>query len=109
MNNSLTNDSHLYFSTRLAMEVGLNEAIFLEYLKQHLSKTTIKLDGYSWICKTYEEWRQEFPFWSRSTHIRAIKALEDQGLVISTTDFNLHPFDRTKWYRIDYEKLSELV
>lgn len=109
MNNSLINESHLCFSPRLAMEVGLNEAIFLGYLNQHLLATTIKMDGYSWITKTYEEWRQIFPFWSRSTLIRAIKVLEDQGAVISTTDFNLHPFDKTKWYRIDYEKLSELV
>ncbi len=49
----------------------------------------------------------QLPFWSESTIKRTIKSLEKQGYLISG-NFNRSKMDQTKWYSIDYEKLSEL-
>ncbi len=48
------------------------------------------------------------PIWKSETTMRtAFKNLEKQGLLI-TANYNKAKFDKTKWYRINYEKLSLL-
>ena len=39
---------------------------------------------------------------------RIFKSLEKDGLVISGT-YNKAAFDKTKWYTIDYDKVSNMV
>ena len=64
-------------------------------------------DGYKWVYKTYDEWRnEEFPFWSVATIKRAIRRLEVKGFIIATASYNRMKMDKTKWYRIDYQKLQ---
>ena len=51
----------------------------------------------------------EFPFWSVDTIKRAIRRLEDKGYIIATASYNRMKMDKTKWYRINYEKLQVLT
>lgn len=88
----------------LASKVGLNEAIILQQIHYWLVKSNNIKDDQKWIYNSYAEWEKQFPFWSRSTLIRAISSLERQGYLI-TANYNKAGFDKTKWYRIDYEKL----
>ena len=88
----------------LAVKIGLNEAIILQQIHYWLLKSNNVRDGYKWVYNSYSEWNKQFPFFSRNTMIRAFNSLEKQGLLI-TANYNKAGFDKTKWYRIDYEKL----
>lgn len=100
------------FSPKLAEVLGLNEAIFLSQLQywirskeEHEDNSTVR-DGKVWIFNSYEQWREQLPFFSKNTLIRTINNLEEKGIVISGV-FNAKRYDKRKWYTIDYQKLDE--
>jgi len=93
----------------LAIAIGLNEAIFLQQLHYWLLRSEHHRDGCAWVYNTYEEWHQQLPFWSLATLRRIVGALEKQGLVVSTTQYNRHKVDRTKWYSLDYPAIDRLL
>lgn len=113
MENLLINEYPLLVLPKLAQEVGLNEAIVLQHI-HYLVRDFEKVrsgenfkDGHYWVSNTYKVWHEEhFPFWSLKTVERVIGKLEADGLLISST-FNDDGFDNTKWYRINYDTLSE--
>ncbi|MBR5792380.1 MAG: hypothetical protein IKY34_04670 [Ruminiclostridium sp.] len=93
----------------LAEAVGLNEAIVLQQVHYWLEKNrkdrrNIR-DGYVWVYNSYSGWTEQFPWWSESTVKRIFTGLEKSGLLVSG-NYNKAKMDRTKWYRIDYEKLG---
>ncbi|BAQ10875.1 hypothetical protein OXB_2404 [Bacillus sp. OxB-1] len=102
--NLLINESPLLILPSLAKQVGLNEAVILQQLHFRSLISKNHKDGHVWVYKTYEEWREEFPFWSERTIKRTMRKLEEEGYVISTSAYNRMKTDRTKWYRIDYAK-----
>lgn len=89
----------------LAVKVGLNEAIVLQQIHYWLLKSNNVRDGHRWVYNSYSEWNKQFPFWSRNTLIRTFNRLEKQGYLISA-NYNKAKFDKTKWYRIDYQRLD---
>ena len=101
----------LIVDKELATALGLNESIVLQQIEYWLTKfkETNKTRHYQkgkwWVYNSYREWKTNFPFWSESTIRRAIKSLEDEGILI-TDNFNKLKIDRTKWYSINYEKLD---
>ncbi|WP_199426942.1 DnaD domain-containing protein [Thermaerobacillus caldiproteolyticus] len=103
----LLDEEPLVILPSLAANVGLNESIILQQLHYWLERSTNVHEGHKWVYNTYEEWQEQFPFWSESTIRRIITKLEKQGLII-TGNFNRSKIDKTKWYRIDYEKLAQL-
>ena len=50
---------------------------------------------------------RDFPFMCEKTIQRKLKELVELGYLI-TEDYNKLPYDRTKWYAINYKKLDEL-
>ena len=92
----------------LARLIGLNEAIILQQIHYWLQRSNNIRDGYRWVYNSYPEWYKQMPIWKSETTMRtAFKNLEKQGLLI-TANYNKAKFDKTKWYRINYEKLSLL-
>ena len=96
----------------LAVVVGLNNAIALQQV-HYWVRINQRADknfraGYYWTYNTYENWREQFPFWSISTIKRIFMLLEADGLIV-TGSYNRLPIDRTKWYRINYDRLAECV
>lgn len=93
----------------LAKAIGLNEAIALQQIHYWLQnpKAGIVQNGHKWIFNTYEEWKEQFPFWSVSTIRRVFSSLEKQGLLISE-QLNQHEHDMTNFYRIDYGLLEQM-
>src|SRR5690606_17855003 len=80
--NLLIKESPLQVIPSFAIQVGLNEAILLQQLHFRSLISTHVRDGYKWVYKTYEEWKnEEFPFWSVDTIKRAIRRLEDKGYI----------------------------
>lgn len=103
----LLNEEPLIVLPSLAAHIGLQESIFLQQLHYWLNRSNHEKDGHKWVYNSYKEWQKQFPFWSEKTISRIVKKLEDSGLVICD-NFNSLVIDKTKWYRICYEKLSEI-
>jgi len=96
----------------LAVVIGLNHAIALQQvhywvrINQRADKNF--REGYYWTYNTFKAWREQFPFWSISTIKRIFMELESEGLIV-TGSYNRLPIDRTKWYRVNYDRLAESV
>lgn len=107
----LIEETPLMLLPKLAVKIGLNEAVILQqmhYWNDINKKTNNNFhDGYYWTYNTYEKWKEQFPFWSAKTIQRAIKSLEDKKLIVSDV-YNKKHYDRTKWYRINYETLKAI-
>lgn len=106
MNNLLISEPPLQVLPSLAKIVGLNEAIVLQQFHYWLERSNNTRDGYRWIYNSYSKWNEQFPFWSNATLRSTINNLEKQGFFI-TANYNKAGFDKTKWYRIDYERVSK--
>lgn len=65
------------------------------------------IDGHYWVYNTYEQWQEQFPFWSIRTLKRVFTVLEKSGLLLSA-NYNKAGFDKTKWYSINYKALNNL-
>lgn len=110
----LLDEQPLVLLPQLAVAVGLNEAIVLQQInywiklkEKALARDCFKNGNY-WVYNSYEDWRAQFPFWSTKTIQRTIRNLESLKVLISTDKYNAKKYDKTKWYRIDYEKLDLL-
>jgi hypothetical protein len=107
----LFNENPLVVNVELAKKIGLNESIILQQLHYWLEINRKagrnQRSGYYWTYNTYEEWQQQFPFWSLSTIKRTFAKLE-KGKFIITDNYNKLKIDRTKWYRINYDLLETL-
>lgn len=115
--NTLVECNPLVIIPALAVQIGLNNAIFLQQLfywlrtneQQEAHKTEQKhfRDGCWWCYNTYEDWRsQNFPFWNERTIKRIVDDLRERGFIITTCKYNKRARDRTLWYTIDYDALT---
>jgi hypothetical protein len=98
----------------LACKIGLNSAIVLQQVhywmgisKKAKSEKNFK-GGRWWVYNTYEEWQENFPWWSLPTIKRTILRLETAKLLISR-EMEAQDWNHTKWYTIDYEALNGLI
>ena len=103
------------FDTRLlrmsearVKEIGVNGSIFINQLRYWLERSENKRNGRVWVYKTYEQWAEELPFSDRTVR-RTVETLEVLGVIITTTEHNRKKYDKTKWYAINEEKISELI
>lgn len=97
----LFNEQPLVINVELAMVIGLNEAIVLQQIHYWMSKGSgIEHDGVKWIYNTYEQWKEQFPFWSTDTIKRALTTLNTKGLV-RVEQLNKSKHDRTNYYTIN--------
>lgn len=89
----------------LATIIGLNESIILQqvhyWLKIKEKSKQDYIDGHYWVYNTYEQWQEQFPFFSIRTLRRTFTSLEKMGLLL-TGNYNKVKFDQTKWYTLDY-------
>ena len=97
------------FCPNVAAAIGVSEAIVLHRLDYWLGRTKHYFNDRVWVYNTYESWQEQFPFWSRRTIQAIFRRLECLGIVESSQKYNRSQWDKTKWYTIDYAKLSELV
>lgn len=90
-------------SMTLVGRVGLYGAFMLHQMYYHMEHIGHpKEDGRRWFYKTNSDWAAEMPFSLRSVR-RAIKDLEDRGVVLSTDAHNKRSKDATKWYTVVLE------
>lgn len=109
MGNLLLDDRPLVIQPKLIELLGdPTEAIILQQIHYWLVNNINIKDGYSWVYNSIKDWNKQFKWLSEPTLKRKFKSLEDKGLLI-TGNYNKAKFDRTKWYRIDYDALDEKV
>lgn len=97
----------------LVRAFGFCEAAIIQkmhyFLDANMEKQRHIHDGKAWTYGTYADWERYLDnIFANSTIRKAVSALEKRGVLISTTALNEHPFDRTKWYSIDYDVLKEI-
>lgn len=106
-------DRHpIVLDKHVATVLGLNEAIVLQQVHYWLeiNKREGKNfhEGRYWTYNTYDEWQEQFPFWSKETIKRVFKRLREMKIIL-VDRFNVYPMDRTLWYTIDYDRLNSIM
>lgn len=104
----LINEPPLQVLPSLAQEFGLNEALVLQqihyWLKLPFSRQLI--DNHYWVRYSPEQWERQFAFWDQKTLRRAIRSLENQGIL----SFRQAEYpSNTIYYTIDYWLLDKLT
>lgn len=124
MNNLLIAEYPLILLPKLAVAIGLNEAIVLQQV-HYWTRTFAAAndskhyhDGHWWVWNSSSGWRTNFPFWSEDTIKRALKVLRepvaDSAKIIGREpllivgNYNSKCYDRTLWYRVDYPAVERL-
>lgn len=100
--------SILILCPELAVILGRTEAEILQQIHYWLEKSKNIIDGIRWVYNTYQQWQSQFPFLSDRTIRRAIRHLEDLGILKSERHEASRWYQR-KWYTIDYEALEVLI
>lgn len=108
MSNLLFDERPLVLQPRLAFLLGgSDEAIILQQVHYWTQKNMNIRDGFSWVYNSMKEWHKQFYWISESSVKRIFTKLEKLGVLI-TGNYNKAKFDKTKWYRIDYNALDEM-
>ncbi len=92
----------------IARVLDINKAIILQQVQYWLKKSKHERDGYRWVWNSYREWSEQFTWLTPRAIRHHIKELETLGLLIAG-EYNRDTRDKTKWYRIDYAAIDELV
>ena len=114
MTNMLDATDVLVVPVRLAIEIGVPKAVVIRQAWWHMRKRfdgNVEWEGRRWFKQPMEMWLEDFPFWSKRTVYRYLGELEDEGILISSTEINrveregvvknYYRSDKTKWYTVD--------
>ena len=92
----------------IARALDINKAIILQQIQYWLRKSKHERDGHRWVWNSYREWSQQFTWLTPRAIRHHIKELENLGLLVAG-EYNRDTRDKTKWYRIDYAAVDDLV
>ena len=109
----LARDSGLRgFSVANALEIGVDESIFVDYLTNELQAAYflysngkenevefVITDETPWIPKTLNELCADLPFWSIKQIRRIVSSCIEQGAIL-TEHYNQSPMERRLWYTV---------
>ncbi len=108
MSSLLFDERPLVVQPKLAFVLGgSDEAIILQQVHYWAQKNTNIKDGYSWVYNPMKEWQKQFPWIPERTLARKFANLEKSGVLV-TNNYNKAKFDKTKWYRVDYDALDKM-
>lgn len=108
MSKLLIEDSPLLILPKLALAIGLNEAIFLQQLHYWTNhKNAPRKEGRSWHYESYPKWKEQFPFWSLRTLKRIVSNLKKLNL-LTVKKFQAQFGNHTCWYSINHDVFSKL-
>lgn len=110
MSSLLFDDHPLMCSPQLAAVFGnAEEAIILQQIHYWLKQTNyVQEDGHRWIYNSMADWLKQFPWIKQRKRLtKYFNDLEDRNLIL-VGNFNKSKFDKTKWYRINYDELNRL-
>lgn len=100
------------FNVEIAQKLGVNEAIvirnFQHWLKKNEANNANFHDGRYWTYNSIGAFCKIFPFWTEHQIRNILKKLMTEGILIKG-NFNKSPYDKTIWYSINEEILSNLL
>lgn len=110
----LFDEQPIVFDRTLAREIGDRHATVLQQVhywievnRKKKNKEVYK-DGYYWTYRSIKKWHEEeFDYLSFSTVRRTFDDLIEDGYLI-TGEYNKFGADRTKWYRVNKDKINKL-
>lgn len=100
---------YIVLDVRLAVKLGLNKAIVMRklfgWIKYNIRAKNTKnfKEGRWWVYNSSRDWQIDMPFFGYVTIFRQLKALEEDGYVL-TGCFNTKSWDKTVWYSIEWIK-----
>ena len=98
-----------YFSTEIAKQYGLEESILLENIYFWVKKNKANNQNYHnnkyWSYNSIKAFKLLFDYMSESKIYRALKKLEEVGL-IEIGDFNADRYKRPSWYTVTDKTLK---
>jgi hypothetical protein len=110
----LTDDGVIPISPQVAVMFGINAAAFLQQLHFLLSsakedgKLYNYVDGQWWVYYSYPNWTKKLPWLKPKTVQRIAADLSKSGVI--HTRINPHKtWDRSLWYRLDYDAFHKLL
>ena len=99
------------FSVEKALEIGVDEAIFIDYLTNELraacflhsngkeNEVELVITDELWIPKTLNDLCVDLPFWSIGQIRRITGSCKKQNLIL-TANYNQDSRDRRLWYAV---------
>jgi hypothetical protein len=106
MSKLLISEHPLQVLPRLAVAIGLNQAIVVQQIHYWLEKSRIEKNGHFWVYNTINQWKEQFPFWSKNTVQRILAKLKESGLLVG--EFLSDNDSQLLYYRIDYAVMEKL-
>lgn len=107
---SLLADRH--YNSALMKRLGVNETLFLcqimYWLKKNKELGINFRNGRYWTYNSVKHWNEQFPWWHPNTIRNIINYLKEVGCLI-VGKFNANNYDQTRWYSVDYERVSVLI
>ena len=107
----MSDDITLVMHPSVAKIVGRTQAIVLQQIHYWLASDKnygVTHEGMRFIRNTYDQWNDQLAVFSKVTIRRAIKKLENMGIVLSIRP-NDRGGDQTRAYAIDYTQLKDLL
>lgn len=93
----------------LAVEIGLNESIVLLQVAHWIKVGNNEQDGEYWTFQSVRDMHEKaFGYWSVDTVARTVNKLLKAKYLKARADLNQRKSDKTRWFALNVEKLSEL-
>lgn len=97
-------DNPIAFSPVLAKAFGVCGALLIQQIHYWCDENSNIHEGYSWVWNTTRQWADNLMAFDERTIRYTLKKLREDGVVV-VGSFNKHKYDKTLWYRLDYEAL----
>lgn len=93
------------FSPALCKSFGVCAGLLIQQIHYWCMDRAHLIGGHFWVYNTTKEWADQLGVFDERTIKNNLKALREQGIVI-VGNHNKHKYDKTLWYRLDYEALA---
>lgn len=104
----LSGEHPIIFYPPLAKAFDVLGALLIQQVHYWTQVAPKEKDGQTWTYNTAEKWAEQLEVYQPGTVRKRLKELEVSGVLVVGC-FNKRGFDRTRWYRLDYQKLCEIL
>lgn len=96
------------FSPELGKAFGICGGLLIQQIHYWCTIKGHQRDGHAWVWNTTKEWTVKLGVFDERTIKNNLMRLRNMGVVI-VGNFNKHKYDKTLWYRLDYDKIAEVL
>lgn len=96
------------FSPVLCNAFGVCGGLLIQQIHYWCMDRQHHVDGFYWVWNTTREWADQLGVFDERTIKSTLKTLRELGVVV-VGNHNKHRYDKTLWYRIDYQALADVL